>query len=177
MLTLVEVMSLLETTDVQFLYLIRHLLSNSHDFITVLDSECVIKFTNKSPFGDSADLVGKKAHDFIYEGDKHDFIANLKQAYHNDKSIMDFFCHDISGLSYKCRASRLGNCIFVFYHPQKPPVGLDEKPPSPRHILTPREREIHKLVTSGLSSKQIADRLHISKSTVDRHRENIKKKL
>lgn len=42
--------------------------------------------------------------------------------------------------------------------------------------LSIREKEVLELVLMGLSSRQIANRLHISKSTVDSHRKNILKK-
>lgn len=44
-------------------------------------------------------------------------------------------------------------------------------------ILTRQERRVIQLVVDGLSSKEIADRLFISKYTVDTHRRNILKKL
>lgn len=44
-------------------------------------------------------------------------------------------------------------------------------------ILTIREKEILLLIQQGLPSKQIADRLHISPHTVNRHRQNILSKL
>ena len=43
--------------------------------------------------------------------------------------------------------------------------------------LTPREQEILTLIAEGLSSPEIADKLVISGKTVDRHRENIMRKL
>jgi DNA-binding NarL/FixJ family response regulator len=43
--------------------------------------------------------------------------------------------------------------------------------------LTPREREVVKLVAEGLTSKQIAQTLVISEKTVERHRANILEKL
>lgn len=43
--------------------------------------------------------------------------------------------------------------------------------------LTPREREVLILIAEGLSNLEIADRLVISVKTVDRHRENIMRKL
>lgn len=45
------------------------------------------------------------------------------------------------------------------------------------HILTPREKEILRLIREGKPSKQIADRLNISIHTVSRHRQNILEKL
>lgn len=43
--------------------------------------------------------------------------------------------------------------------------------------LTPREQEVLKLIAEGLSNNEIADQLVISAKTVDRHRENIMRKL
>lgn len=45
------------------------------------------------------------------------------------------------------------------------------------HILSDRERIVLQMIQSGKSSKMIADRLEISKHTVDRHRQNIIAKL
>jgi two-component system NarL family response regulator len=44
-------------------------------------------------------------------------------------------------------------------------------------ILGAREREVLQLLAEGLTSSQIAERLHISTSTVETHRRNIMKKL
>lgn len=43
--------------------------------------------------------------------------------------------------------------------------------------LTPAEIQICNMIKNGLSSKEIADLRHISQATVNRHRENIRKKL
>lgn len=43
--------------------------------------------------------------------------------------------------------------------------------------LTPREWEVAKLLAQGLTSKEIAETLSISKKAVDFHRGNIRKKF
>lgn len=52
--------------------------------------------------------------------------------------------------------------------------GQDEVPPD---LLTPREREVVKLVAEGHTSEEIARELVISPRTVERHRENVLNKL
>ena len=48
---------------------------------------------------------------------------------------------------------------------------------SPLACLTPREREVMKLLSQGLPNRQVAKTLHISARTIDSHRANIMKKL
>jgi DNA-binding NarL/FixJ family response regulator len=49
--------------------------------------------------------------------------------------------------------------------------------PVPQQVLTPREKEVLKLIAEGYSSKEIAKMLTISLKTVERHRANILRKL
>jgi DNA-binding NarL/FixJ family response regulator len=48
---------------------------------------------------------------------------------------------------------------------------------SPLDVLTNRELEVFRLIGEGLSTKEIADRLHLSIKTIGTYRENIKEKL
>jgi DNA-binding CsgD family transcriptional regulator len=43
--------------------------------------------------------------------------------------------------------------------------------------LTDRELEVFELIGSGLSTREIAEKLHLSVKTVESHREHIKEKL
>jgi DNA-binding NarL/FixJ family response regulator len=54
------------------------------------------------------------------------------------------------------------------------PQGSDSPPSS---ILTPREREVLKLLAEGLRSMEIAQELGISAGTVEVHRRNLKQKV
>ena len=54
------------------------------------------------------------------------------------------------------------------------PAGEGE---TPSDELTPREQEVLTLIAQGFSNNEIADHLVISAKTVDRHRENIMRKL
>jgi DNA-binding NarL/FixJ family response regulator len=51
----------------------------------------------------------------------------------------------------------------------------DEK--SPLDLLTNRELEVFRLIGDGFSTKEIADRMHLSHKTIGTYRENIKEKL
>ncbi|MGA7391174.1 MAG: response regulator transcription factor [Terrimicrobiaceae bacterium] len=54
-------------------------------------------------------------------------------------------------------------------------AGAQER--SPVEELSDREFEIFELLGDGLSTQQIAERLHLSMKTVDAHRANVKEKL
>ena len=53
----------------------------------------------------------------------------------------------------------------------------DASPEKATDILTPREREVLTYIAEGHTNREIADALTISHKTVDRHRENIMRKL
>lgn len=57
-------------------------------------------------------------------------------------------------------------------------LGQSARPPGPAlALLTPREREVVQLVAEGRTSKAIAERLHLSETTVETHRRQIMRKL
>jgi two-component system response regulator NreC len=73
----------------------------------------------------------------------------------------------------------------VFLHPAVAGALVQEylqdgRPGAGRRVydgLTPRQREVLTLIAEGLSNQEIADELDISVRTVERHRENIMKRL
>jgi DNA-binding NarL/FixJ family response regulator len=57
-------------------------------------------------------------------------------------------------------------------------VGGNQSPQkSPTDALSNRELEVFRLIGEGLSTGQLVERLHISRHTVDTHRQRIKEKL
>ncbi len=52
-----------------------------------------------------------------------------------------------------------------------------DKEPSAFSILTAREREVLQLLAEGVSTKNIASRLHVSVKTIETHRQHIMEKL
>ena len=84
----------------------------------------------------------------------------------------------------------LALCLYGFCTQLNPPTGasgfifhsatgevVPDWSDSCHKILSHREKEILKCVSQGLPSKSIADELHISLNTVNRHRQNILEKL
>jgi DNA-binding NarL/FixJ family response regulator len=55
--------------------------------------------------------------------------------------------------------------------------GAENEEASPISRLSDRELEVLTLIGRGLSSKDIAERLHLSQKTVDSHRTHMKEKL
>jgi DNA-binding NarL/FixJ family response regulator len=55
--------------------------------------------------------------------------------------------------------------------------GIGSKDTSPIDLLSDREVEVLNLLGTGLGSKDIANRLHLSQKTVDSHRTHLKEKL
>jgi DNA-binding CsgD family transcriptional regulator len=47
----------------------------------------------------------------------------------------------------------------------------------PQELLSDRELEVFQLIGRGLTTREIADRLHLSVHTVETHRQRIKSKL
>jgi len=54
---------------------------------------------------------------------------------------------------------------------------LSEGSPRAALDLSPREKEVLQLLAEGLSTKEIADRLHVSAKTADTHRQRVMNKL
>ncbi len=55
--------------------------------------------------------------------------------------------------------------------------GTSTKPVSSMESLTDREREVFELIGKGLATREIADKLNLSKKTIGTYRERIKEKL
>lgn len=53
----------------------------------------------------------------------------------------------------------------------------DESEQAPWEILTPREREVIKLIAKGYKTKEIATQLSLSPKTIETHRSNLMRKL
>ncbi|HEV8540351.1 MAG TPA: LuxR C-terminal-related transcriptional regulator [Nitrospiraceae bacterium] len=61
--------------------------------------------------------------------------------------------------------------------PQKPRTRHQDGPSNARRALTPRQKEILRLVAQGLTNREIAEHLGISVRTVEVHRFNLMRRL
>jgi DNA-binding NarL/FixJ family response regulator len=88
------------------------------------------------------------------------------EAYHDLRAAIDAA---LAGKSYL--AAELAGQVADIIRKTGPDAG------SVYDVLGPREREVLQLLAEGLSSVNIAHRLHISTSTVETHRRNLMRKL
>ncbi|BAZ68220.1 LuxR family two component transcriptional regulator [Fischerella sp. NIES-4106] len=75
--------------------------------------------------------------------------------------------------------TQLGPGIVKKLLTQFPPVVPDKSPPPPPSLteLTPREKEVLRLIATGATNKEIAQKLYISEGTVKNHVTNILNRL
>jgi DNA-binding NarL/FixJ family response regulator len=78
----------------------------------------------------------------------------------------------------KSRRSTVGRKSVLQTATQKDrPNNIQQKPPSPRDVLTARERAVLQQIGRGASSKEAGGRLGVSPRTIEFHRANIMRKL
>ena len=85
------------------------------------------------------------------------------------KTLMEAIRHVLSGKTYV--SEKISAKILDLFS------GRPAEGSSPVERLTDREFQVFQLIGSGLSTKEIADKLHVSAKTVEVHRVNIKQKL
>jgi DNA-binding NarL/FixJ family response regulator len=85
------------------------------------------------------------------------------------KKLMEAIRHVLSGKTYV--SEKISAKILDLFS------GRPTESSSPVERLTDREFEVFRLIGQGLSTKEIADKLHVSAKTVEVHRVNIKQKL
>jgi DNA-binding NarL/FixJ family response regulator len=85
------------------------------------------------------------------------------------KKLMEAIRHVLDGGTYvsECISAKILNLF----------SGRAAEGSSPVERLTDREFQVFQLIGQGLSTKEIAEKLHISTKTVEVHRVNIKQKL
>lgn len=94
------------------------------------------------------------------------------------KTLSEFHCLCITGSESQLARSllslmRMGHS----HHPAHHSASSRGTMPQKQALLSPREIEVLSLLVQGLINKEIADRLHISLTTVITHRKNITEKL
>jgi two-component system NarL family response regulator len=103
-----------------------------------------------------AAILAAGASGYVLKADAYD---ELRRAVHAVAQGKSYLCAEVAGAVIE-DAARSG-----------PPAG------SVFTRLGPREREVLQLLAEGLSSPQIARRLHVATTTVESHRRNLMAKL
>ena len=82
---------------------------------------------------------------------------------------------DIEEVTRAIRSVQAGGTYFsqdILYHVLRN-IRDVEKPKDPVPSLSPREQDVLQEICRGLSNREIADTLHISKRTVEKHRASL----
>lgn len=110
------------------------------------------------------------------QGRNRSFTGICTEPYHTElfsdiRPVLDYLKKRLPEKDYGLVSSIIEQSFF--------PLLPDEKPPAVplAQQLTAREYQVAVLIKEGLSSKEIADQLFITKKAVDYHRANIRKKL
>jgi DNA-binding NarL/FixJ family response regulator len=102
------------------------------------------------------------ARAFVVKTDSNEDVVNAVRAAREERA---FFTPQIKDLYY----TGYMDCV-----PNAPPDGNGE---IPIERLTPREKEVVKMLCEGLSNKEVAYSVGISTRTVESHRNNVMRKL
>jgi DNA-binding NarL/FixJ family response regulator len=121
------------------------------------------------------DAVKAGAAGYVLKGDHPDHVLDAVRAVLDGETPLD------QGLAMRLLRS-IGEeaAVQENVRPQTQPTTSGEPASSASTMvnpLTPRETEVLSLITSGKTNRQIAQRLHLSLSTVKRHLERILSKL
>ncbi len=180
----------------------REIFETANEAFFLVDAETgIILDTNKKAeqlIGISADkLVGMHCTQ-LHPKEENERYLNLYQRHIKHGKFISknlLVCHKsgkkipvlISSSIIELREKRLISGIFINVNQNRPEkeniIRINEYESNDNiktrihENLTQREREILKLIATGLSNKQIAERLFISKKTVETHRTRIMQKL
>jgi DNA-binding NarL/FixJ family response regulator len=99
------------------------------------------------------------------------------------KEVLSEICRmPVAGYVPKAGSIRLINLALEsvaaggYFRGKLPPLPADSDPVSPES-LTPREREVLRLIATGFSTKEISHQIGVSVKTVDHHRTHLMNKL
>lgn len=127
---------------------------------------------------------------------KDDTVKALFLSMHDGEEYM-YYCLKAGGLGFVNKNVMKGELIFAikevyggrkYFGPNINDEDLEKiilkydslytpKKLKEKKTLSPREQEILKLISEGLTSGEIADKLYVSKRTIDSHRANLIQKL
>lgn len=116
-----------------------------------------------------AEVLGKHPWDFLTGEDARNFQAAMCRAMADkEQQTFDFFGERIGYWRAWCHFCPLTEVRLSILARRTPDYVRD---------LTPRERDICRLLVNGLTSKEIAAKLDISRKTVDVHRSNVAQRM
>ena len=140
----------------------------------IIDSSGVIVWLNPAAEGIVGDVRGHRFTDVVASGDrpraKESFARKIVGKEKVTDTEVDVLGPDGSQVSVEVSSVPLREghqIVGVFGLLSRPPV--PSRSPREHHKLTPRQREVLRMLAHGSSTQQIAELLHLSKETVRNH--------
>jgi PAS domain S-box-containing protein len=140
----------------------------------IIDSAGVIAWLNPAAEQIVGDVRGHRFTDVVSPGDrpraKESFARKIVGREKVTDTEVDVLGPDGTQVSVEVSSVPLREghqIVGVFGLLSRPPV--PSRSPSEHHRLTPRQREVLRMLAHGSSTKQIAELLHLSKETVRNH--------
>lgn len=145
-----------------FYKLLRHMFG----FVYIFDRCYKTLYANRVSGGEDDEILGKHINLRFQIADRARVLMFMEEAWKKSE-IVFIETKDLYGEDLDCKFVPISGKLAMAL----------TRVVSRKHLLTAREKEIHELVKHGLSSKQIAERLHIAVSSVSGHRKNIARKI
>lgn len=140
------------------------LIKHAFSFVFFFNRQFTLLYANRLPSGHPSEFIGNDIFLRIHPADRARMRQSINEAWKNGHVVL---------LRTKNIEDQDMEGKFV---PVSKSLGMTIVRPLVRHEFTNREREIRLLISEGLTSKEIADKLHVSKLTVETHRKNIRRK-
>lgn len=151
-----------------------HITNNTKDCLEYLENQSFDVFICDIKIGKCDGLDFIKQNHVLLKNKRIIILSGLFEDYLLRKALhigVNYFLQKEAGVQELLQAIH-GEESFELQHKL-----CNESQFEPNEFLSKKEKEILKHIVAGLQSKEIADKLFISKTTVDTHRRNIHRKL
>jgi len=138
------------------------------EFLMILDKKFHVYWINMTVGVSASEIIGSNILKFVHLDNKPDFKKYMALCF-KTKNTIHFRGIGLAKEGFINRFVHLDNPKYILLI-SRPERGVKA------HSLTNRERLISNMIETGLTSKEMAKKLSVELSTVNKHRANINKK-